>query len=77
MFSRRKVWGDLSLSVTRSPHRVLATVRHVQEEQPSRLRIAAGVLKALFTTSPLKTAIVEIKRDGEIVIKTADAPRDR
>ena len=53
---------------------VLATVRHVQErEQPSRLRIAVGVLKALFTTSPFKTSIVEIKRDGEIVIKTVDA----
>ena len=48
----------------------------MQEEQPSRLRIAAGVLKALFTTSPLKTAIVEIKRDGEIVVKTVDAPHD-
>jgi hypothetical protein len=48
----------------------------VQEEQPSRLRIAAGVLKALFTTSPFKTSIVEIKRDGEIVVKTVDATDD-
>gem|GEM_PF-6806119 len=48
-----------------------------EREQPSYLRIAAGVLKALFTTSPFKPSIVEIKRDGEIVIKTADAPDDR
>jgi hypothetical protein len=47
-----------------------------EREQPSYLRIAVGVLKALFTTSPFKTSIVEIKRDGEIVIKTLDATDD-
>ena len=47
-----------------------------EREQPSLLRIAAGVLKALFTTSPFKTSIVEIKKDGEIVIRTVDATDD-
>jgi hypothetical protein len=48
-----------------------------EREEPSRLRIAVGVLKALFTTSPFKPSVVEIKKDGEIVIKTGDAIDDR
>ena len=35
---------------------------------PSRLRVAEGVLKALFTTSPLRTSDVIVKKGGAISV---------
>lgn len=40
----------------------------------SRLRIAEGILKALFTTSPIKATDVIVKKDGQVVVKPVDTP---
>ena len=41
---------------------------------PNPLHVAEGVLKALFTTSPIKTTDVVIKQNGKIVVTTVDTP---
>jgi len=45
-----------------------------RENYPSRLRVAAAVLKALFTTSPFRTSYVIPEKDGTISIVT-EPPR--
>lgn len=35
-----------------------------------RLRLACGIIKALFTTSPTKSATVKVTDDGSLIIKT-------
>jgi hypothetical protein len=44
----------------------------VQTPNHSRLRLAEAILKALFTTSPIKATEVIVKDDGEIVVKDAE-----
>ena len=46
-----------------------------RQEQPSRLLYAKAVLKAVFTTSPFKYTEIEIKEDGEIVLRTVEKPK--
>lgn len=47
----------------------------MHEHQPhsaSRLRLAEGILKALFTTSPVKATDVIVKKSGEVVVKPVE-----
>jgi uncharacterized protein YwbE len=42
----------------------------------SNLKVARGVLKALFTTSPTKATDVRVE-DGKVVVRpAADSPRE-
>jgi len=50
------------------------TSRH---KRPGHLQIVIGILKALFTTSPLKTSELVIDEGGRVVVVTHERRRAR
>lgn len=51
-------------------------IKAVKARPHFRLRLAGGILKALFTTSPFKATEVLVAPDGEIVVRPAEPARD-